>query len=140
MAALTRDNPPRVVIKDTKRFPIEAAEIMYLGAFAQDNGSTGVQGLSGSNAFVGVCLEHVDNATGAAGDAHVLVCTRGTLERRTLVGFTGFNNLGDTVYASDDQTLTASSTNNSAVGKIANYHSDDGTFDVAFEAAFLRSL
>jgi predicted RecA/RadA family phage recombinase len=64
--------------------------------------------------FIGVAHETVDNSAGSAGDKSLLVEKKGTYEfpKSTAV----ITDLGKPVYASDDQTLTLTSTNAQLVG------------------------
>lgn len=57
----------------------------------------------------------------------------------SVTGVTGVGDVGTTVYASDDDTFTLTSTSNTAVGKIARYIS--GTkVDVEYEADYAQSI
>ena len=68
--------------------------------------------------FVGVAEETVDNLTGAAGDLSCKVKKKGSFEFDKASAVIG--DLGENMYASDDQTLTATSTNNQLVGTVCD--------------------
>lgn len=122
MAALTADR----VVPDIKNdmpgiildMAVEASETMYAGAFAQE-GTSGIQALAASTTLpcVGIVLKQV--AEGAtAGTTLCPVVSRCVFTHA--VGSSTTANIGDRVYASDDQTLTLTSTSNSLVGVILN--------------------
>ena len=64
--------------------------------------------------FAGIAYEEMDNTGGPDGDVSVRLYTLGDFGH-ALSGAT-VANVGDAVYASDDATLTFTSTNNSFVG------------------------
>lgn len=69
-----------------------------------------------SDQFIGVAFESVDNTGGAAGAKSVRVLKRGTY----VYNGSGFSqsSVGQAMYALDDNTLTATSTNNQLVGYV----------------------
>lgn len=70
----------------------------------------------GSDQFIGVAFESVDNTGGAAGAKSVRVLKRGTY----VYNGSGFSqsSVGQAMYALDDNTLTTTSTNNQLVGYV----------------------
>ena len=68
----------------------------------------------------------------------VRVRTRGRVIL-SVTGVTAVTDEGSTVYASDDDTFTLTSTSNTAIGKVTRYISGT-TVEVYFEAASFRSL
>lgn len=64
--------------------------------------------------FVGVAHETVDNTAGAAGDKRIRLEKEGTFV--FLKATAAITDISVAMYASDDQTLTATSTNNQLVG------------------------
>jgi hypothetical protein len=56
-----------------------------------------------------------------------------------VVGVTGVNDVGSTVYASDDGTFTLTATSNTAIGKVALYNSGTSV-QCRFEAAHIASV
>src|SRR5574340_429737 len=57
----------------------------------------------------------------------------------SVAGVTAVTDEGSTVYASDDDTFTLTSTSNTAIGKITRYISGT-TVEVYFEASSFRSI
>jgi len=98
-----------------------AVDIIYRGALVV-YGTAGFLEPAATGAgviFAGIAEETVDNSAGSAGD---LVC-RYKKEGIYLLTGAGLaqSDVGEQVYASDDQTITKTSTNNAAVGKIVEY-------------------
>lgn len=98
-----------------------AVDIIYRGALVMHNTSgylapaaTGAGGI-----FAGVAMEKVDNSGGSAGDVECKYQSEGVflLEGSGLAQ----GDVGDMVYASDDQTITKTSTNNPLVGQIIKF-------------------
>jgi hypothetical protein len=79
-------------------------------------GNTARSVASNGDVFLGVAYESVDNSTGADGAKRVRVNKRGVY-RFTHSGLTQVN-VGSKAYASDNQTVTTTSTNNIYVGDI----------------------
>lgn len=119
MAALT-DN--KEVLEKHRRllsFPVVASDIIYKGAIVKINAAGYLAPMAAeAGAFnAGIAYEKVDNSAGSAGDEECLVLREGVFK---LAG-SGFSqaDLGSTVYASDDQTVsTTQGANEIAVGKI----------------------
>lgn len=118
--------------------PAIANDIIYEGAAVGENGSGYFRPLVAADPFAGFALTRCDNSGGAAGDKNVHVRAKGTMVL-SVVGVTAVTDEGSTVYASDDDTFTLTSTSNSAIGKIIRHISGTQVV-VAFEAASLRSL
>lgn len=120
MAALT-DNV-EVLEKDgiVHDAPV-AVDIIYRGAMVVYNtaGYLAPASTSAGVVFAGISEEEVDNSGGSAGD---LNCR---YKKEGIYLFTGAGlaqtDVGVQVYASDDQTVTKTSTNNAAVGKIVEF-------------------
>lgn len=64
--------------------------------------------------FIGIAYEEIDNSSGSNGDESVRTFTQGDFEH-ALSGAAVTNNRA-AIYASDDETLTTTSTDNSLVG------------------------
>ncbi len=95
---------------------------LYAGTLAFFDASTGyivADDNAGANAFAGVVYQQCDNSGGSAGDLEVELYTDGIF-RLTGSSFTQATN-GDLVYAIDNYTIQASSTNASKVGRVVNY-------------------
>lgn len=74
---------------------------------------------SGANNFAGIAEEEVDNSSGSSGDKNVVVWNNG----RFLLTGSGFGQhlVGEAAYASDNFTVTASSTNTTRIGTFKQY-------------------
>src|SRR5574337_60984 len=93
--------------------PVIASDIIYEGAAVGENGAGYFRPLVAADPFAGFAQSTVDNS--AVADE------------------------GSTVYASDDDTFTLTSTSNTAIGKITRYISGT-TVEVYFEASSFRSI
>lgn len=116
--------------------PVIAADIIYEGAAVGDNASGYFRPLVAGDPFGGFASARADNAGGAAGAINVRVRAKG-LAQLPVTGVSGVGQVGDAVYASDDDTFTTTSGGNSAIGKVHRFVSS-GIAIVYFEAASLR--
>ena len=120
MAALTK--AIEVLEKDgvVRALPV-AVDVIYRGALCTVNaaGFVAPAGLAAGETFVGVAEETVDNSAGAAGDLKVRLKTEG----RYLLTGAGFAqaDIGATVYAEDDQTVTKTAGTSAPVGQIDEF-------------------
>jgi hypothetical protein len=137
MTTLAADKARAYELGDIQELPVVATDIIYEGA-AVGLSSGYARPLVAADTFLGFAESKVDNSTGAAGDKNVRVRTRGQIVL-SVTGVTAVTDVGATVYASDDDTFTLTSTSNTAVGKVARYVSGT-TVVVAFEAAYARSI
>jgi len=119
--------------------PAIASDIIYAGAAVGESSSTGTgRPLVAGDNFLGFCIENCDNSAGAASAKLIKLRTRGTVKLAvTTVSSTA--DVGDTVYASDDDTFTKASTSNTAIGKIVRWITGT-TCMVEFEATYKRSI
>lgn len=101
-------------------FPVAASKHIYQGvlAFLASGYLTDVIA-SGANNFAGIVVREVDNSAGSNGDLRAEVYTDGVFYL-TGSGFTQAS-VGSLAYASDNYTVTATSTNNTKIGRIAEY-------------------
>jgi hypothetical protein len=74
---------------------------------------------AGANAFAGIVYQQCDNSGGSAGDKPVDLYSKGVF-RLTGSSFTQAT-AGDLIYATDNFTTTATSTNASRIGRAVNY-------------------
>lgn len=100
--------------QELRSFEVAASSTVNKGALVGLDASGYARPLVAGDPFVGIAYEHADNAAGANGDASVRVYTLGDFGH-PLAG-AGQAQIGDAVYASADDTLTFTSTNNSYVG------------------------
>lgn len=116
-----------------------ATDIIYNGAAVGENSSTGNgRPLAAADNFLGFCIEQCDNSAGAASAKNIKVYDRGIV-KLSVTGVSSIAQVGDTVYASDDDTFTTASTGNSAIGKVKRYITGS-TCLVEFEAITKRSI
>lgn len=138
MTTLSINKPRDFVLGELQDLPVVASDIIYEGAAVGENGSGYFRPLVAADAFAGFAERQADNSAGAAGAINVRVKTRGRVIL-SVAGVTAVTDEGSTVYASDDDTFTLTSTSNSAIGKIVRYISGT-TVEVYFEASSFRSL
>jgi hypothetical protein len=141
MAQLTADTP-RVfesTVNEFNEVPADDALTIYAGSMVGEVSSTGLyrQLVAGDN-FAGFAVEKCDNSAGADGAKNIKVRQRGYV-KMAVTGASAFAQNGDTVYASDGNTLTTASTGNSTVGKIYRWVVST-TCIVYFEAVSVRSI
>ena len=106
--------------------PVAAATTLYQGTlafFERTSGATEGYALGdddgGNNNFAGVVVDKVDNSAGSAGDKTVEVYTEGSI---VLEG-SGFHQgyVGDKIYATDNYTVTPSSSSATYIGTCVEY-------------------
>jgi hypothetical protein len=125
-------------VRDTNAIPVKAATDIYEGALVGDDASGYARGLVAADPFLGIAFRQAINAAGAAGAVNVRLVERGAIEV-DVTGVTGVGDVGETVYGSDDGTLTLTSSGNSSVGKVKRHVSGTKCI-VAFEAVTARSI
>lgn len=138
MTTLAADKARDFVLGELQDLPVIASDIIYEGAAVGENGSGYFRPLAAADPFAGFAQSKADNSAGAAGAINVRVKTRGRVIL-SVTGVTAVTDEGSTVYASDDDTFTLTSSGNTAIGKIVRYISGT-TVEVYFEAASFRSL
>lgn len=117
--------------------PAVATDILYEGS-AAGMSSGYARPLVAGDSFAGFVHRQCDNSAGAAGAKNVKVRQKGHIIA-AVVGVTAVTDVGSTVYMSDDNVFTLSSTSNSSIGKIIRWISSTSCV-VAFEAVSLRSI
>ena len=127
--------------REYNELPVIASDIIYEGAAVGESVSTGTaRPLVAADTFLGFCVENVDNSAGSAAAKNVKLLTRGAVWL-TVTNVDNINDVGDTIYASDDDTFTTASTGNTAIGKLIRYDaSRTHKALVRFEAAAARSI
>lgn len=138
MTTLAKDAPRSFELGEIGEIPVIAADIIYEGAAVGDNGSGYARPLAAADPFLGFAESTVDNSAGAAGDKRVRVRERGKVVL-AVVGASGVGDVGEVVYASDDDTFTLTSSGNTPIGKVAR-HISGTTCLVYFEALPVRSI
>lgn len=126
---------------DVRSFGVLTASTIYKGSMVgmRTTSTTGyvralTAGASNPDTFVGFCVYNQVVNSGSSGAKRVEVAVKGTLKGVAVAGASTVAHLNNVVYASDDDTLTLTSTDNVRVGRTCQLN-DDGTFDVAFEGA-----
>lgn len=122
MSTLTEDKQRAFEIGDINSLPVVAADIIYAGAAVGDNAGY-ARPLVAGDQFHGFCILRADNSDGAAGDINVQVRKSGCVVLN-VTGVDGTDDIGKTVYASDDNTFTISTeAGNSKIGVIRRHES-----------------
>ena len=119
MTTLAANKQLPKVIGEENTVPIIAADIVYEGAAVGDNASGYGRPLAAGDRFLGHSIDKVDNASGAAGDKNIRLLT-GRYRREVALAGT-ITDVGQPVYASDDDTYTFSAPGNSFVGVVSRY-------------------
>ncbi len=111
--------------------PVIASDIIYEGAAAGDNGSGYARPLVAGDEFLGFAEAKVDNSSGSAGDLDVRCIETGMIQLS--VSGAVITDIGQPVYASDDDTFTFVAVGNSYVGDVVQWVSS-GVVIVRFKA------
>lgn len=108
-------------VEQRRQVTLAAAKTLYSGTlvFIDSNGRATDVTSTGSNKFAGVAADRYDNSGGAAGAIDGEVITKSAI-KLTGSGFTQAT-VGVDIYASDNYTITATSTNNTKIGKCSKY-------------------
>ena len=93
-----------------------ADEHIYKGAFISFETTGYAAPLTAGELFAGIAYEECDNSAGFNGDKSVRCYTQGDF-KLSLSGAT-LADIGKAVYASDDATLTLTSTDNTFIGHV----------------------
>ena len=105
----------------TQRYPVAGSVTIYDGTlvFGTAAGYASDVIATGANVLLGVACEYADNTSGSAGYKTVLVRTNG---RFLLTGSSlAQANVNDLFYASDNYTVTGTSTDNTKVGRCKEF-------------------
>ena len=98
-----------------------AVDVIYRGAICMYNtsGFLAPAATAAGSFFAGIAEEEVDNSAGTAGDLRCKVKCEG----RYLLTGSGFvqGDVGEKIYATDDQTISKTSLNNVLVGQCDEY-------------------
>lgn len=138
MTTLAANKPRAYEIGDLNDLPMIGNDVIYEGAAVGDNGSGLARPLVAADPFLGFANRTADNTGGSASAVNVQVKERGKIQL-SVTGVASADDVGQTVYASDDDTFTLTSTSNTAIGKVARWVSGT-TCVVYFEAGYSRSI
>lgn len=112
--------------------PVIASDIIYEGAAVGIVKATGhARPLSGGDRFAGFAYNQMDNSAGAAAAVNVSVYSRGYVQ--LAVSGAVITDVGQPVYATDDDTFVFSPVGGSFIGFVHRYVSS-GVVVVAFDA------
>lgn len=130
MTTLAKDTPRAQELGPDNEHPVIASDIIYDGAFVGDNGAGYARPLVAGDKFLGIASRQADNSAGSAGAIRVRVLKKG----RVPVAVTGavITDVGQPVYATDDDTLTFSPVGGSFVGFVERFVSS-GNVLLAFD-------
>lgn len=134
LTAPTRWNiRPRGQGHDVQSFKILNAEVIYNGALVtldlQDGYLRNLEDTSGTNdRFCGIAIPKTNSVTGDTSASPVVECPVSiggcVLEKVAVTGASAVTNTGDPVFATDENTLTLSSTSNlKKVGVVLRWYS-----------------
>lgn len=118
--------------------PVLANTVIYGRTFV-GHSSGYARPIAAGDEFLGIAEGQANNnPTGgaASGATSVRLYEKGFVQH-IVTGVDGVDDIGKVVYASDDQTLTLTSTNNSPIGRVAR-HISSTTCVVYFQAKYLQ--
>ena len=141
MATLSADKSRKYHITADDRtglIPAVAADTIYQGAAVSDNGSGVGQPLSTGEVFVGFANAKADNSAGVASAIGIDLRVTGEIEL-AVTGASSTADVSETVYATDDDTFTLTSSGASSIGKVSRWITGT-TCVVRFEGAAQRSI
>lgn len=120
MTTLAQDMTRPFEIGDRNEYPVVASDIIYQGAAVGLVASSGhARPLTAGDRFGGFAESRADNSAGAAADTNVRVIERGKVQL-TVTGVTA-TDIGQPVYATDDDTFTLSPVDGVFVGFVHRY-------------------
>lgn len=139
MATLAADKNRKFGISEAAHIhvPCVANDIVYQGAAVGDSSGT-ARPLVAEDTFLGFAWAKADNTGGSASDIDVEIRPFGTVVL-SVAGVASTDDVGATVYATDDDTFTLTSSGASPIGKVERWISGT-TCEVYFEGATRRSL
>lgn len=125
--ALSADTPRNYSVRGIENvLPVQASSTIYAGsAVTIDTGGEVGPLATGEAGFVGFAIAKADNSSGSAGDIGARVLTDGEIEL-TVTGLDDNNDLGDEVYAADDNTFTLTASGAIAIGRVSQIVSLSG--------------
>lgn len=133
MTTLAKDTPRVYELGDINELPVIATDIIYEGAAVGDNGSGYARPLVAGDAFRGFAEQKVDNSAGAAAAKNVRVKQRGKI--KLSVSGAVITDVGQPVYATDDDTYVLSPVGASFIGFIDRFVSA-GVVIVDFDVSY----
>lgn len=123
--ALTKDVDLPEVIGDYADIPVAAAVKIFQGSLVAVNAAGFAKlGATGDTFFAGVADKLADNSAGAAGDIRVRVKRSIQFRVMTLSGAAQAD-IGDLLYATDENTITKTASTNLPIGRVHAYLTTD---------------
>lgn len=120
MTTLARDKARPFELGDTAQLPIVADDIVHEGAAVGFDPTTALaRPLQAGDVFAGFAARRADNTGGAAGAVKVPTRHEGKIQLPIIS--LAASNVGDLVYASDDDTFTLEASGNSLVGRVDRF-------------------
>ncbi|MCB9980270.1 MAG: cytoplasmic protein [Rhodospirillales bacterium] len=120
MTTLAQDAQRPFELGTINELPVIAGDIIYEGAAVGIVAGTGyARPLQAGDAFVGFAETQADNTNGAAGDVHVRVRMKGSVE--LAISGLVITDIGADIYASDDDTFTKTVGSNSFIGRVSRF-------------------
>lgn len=136
MTTLAADAVRTVEIGNIQEYPVIAADILYKGAAVGLVDATGhARPLTAVDRFVGFCESRVDNSAGAAAAKTVRVVEKGKI--KLSVSGAVITDVGQPVYATDDDTFVFLPTGAQFIGKVSRFVSS-GVVVVDFDVSTMR--
>jgi len=134
MATLAANEPRAYEGGDRNDLPVIADDIIYEGAaVGVVSGSGHARPLQAGDEFGGFAKEQADNTGGAAAAIDVRVQEKGKI--KLAVSGAAITDIGEPIYASDDNTFTKTATSNSMIGFVHRFVSS-GVVVVDFDVAY----
>lgn len=131
MTTLAANSPRSYELGERNDLPVIAADIIYEGAAVGLVAASGhARPLSGGDRFVGFAEAKVDNSAGSAADLNVRTVKRGQVQLS--VSGAVITDVGQPVYATDDDTFVFSPVGGSFVGFVKRWVSS-GVVVVEFD-------
>jgi len=118
--ALSKNTPIKEVLGDFADFPLYQAIHAYEGSMIFNRADGYATNVAGGLVFLGHADAEADNTSGASAAKNVRV-RRGTYRLQVALSGVALTDQGKDVYASDDATLTLTSSGNSRVGRVVRY-------------------
>ena len=132
MTTLAKDSYRIKVIGDVNEIPVIAADIIYEGAAVGVVKASGhARPLISSDKFAGFAEAKADNSVGSAADINVRMAARGVV--KLSVSGAVITDVGQPIYATDDDTFVFLPTGGVYVGKVVRFVSS-GVVEVEFDA------
>ena len=132
MTTLAKDSYRIKVIGDVNEIPVIAADIIYEGsAVGVVKASGHARPLTSADKFAGFAEAKADNSVGSAADINVRMAARGVV--KLSVSGAVITDVGQPIYATDDDTFVFLPTGGVYVGKVVRFVSS-GVVEVEFDA------